>query len=84
VAGFDRSAWVGVFAPARTPRPLSLRVAAELKQVLVSGDVRATMLAGGYQPEWEAAESFAAAVRRDAVHWQSLIREADLQLEERG
>ncbi|MBB6580868.1 tripartite tricarboxylate transporter substrate binding protein [Ralstonia solanacearum] len=84
VAGFDHSAWVGVFAPARTPRPLSLRVAAELKRVLASGDVRATMLAGGYQPEWEPAESFAAAVRRDAVHWQSLIREADLQLDERG
>lgn len=83
MAGFDHSAWIGVFAPARTPRPLSLRVAAELKRALEASDVRATMQAGGYQPEWDAAEPFAAAVRRDAAHWQTLIRDADLRLGQR-
>ena len=84
MAGFDHSAWIGVFAPARTPRPLALRVAAELKRALAASDVRATMQAGGYQPEWDAAESFAAAMRRDATHWQALVREADLRLDQRG
>jgi tripartite-type tricarboxylate transporter receptor subunit TctC len=84
MAGFDHSAWIGVFAPARTPRPLALRVAAELKRALAASGVRATMQAGGYQPEWDAAESFAAAMRRDATHWQALVREADLRLDQRG
>ncbi|MEE2977107.1 MAG: tripartite tricarboxylate transporter substrate binding protein [Pseudomonadota bacterium] len=81
VAGFDRSAWIGAFMPARTPRLLSVRAAAELRRAISAGDVRATLQAGGFEPEWDAPDAFAQAVRRDATHWQGVIRQADLRLD---
>lgn len=80
LAGFDRSAWVGVFMPARTPKPLSARASAELRDALNASDVRATLRAGGFEPEWGASDTFAQAVRRDAVRWQTLVHQADLRL----
>jgi len=80
LAGFDYSAWVGVFAPARTPKPLSMRAAIELRRALTASDVRDTLRAGGFEPAWDAPDTFAQAVRRDAGHWQALIRQADLRL----
>jgi tripartite-type tricarboxylate transporter receptor subunit TctC len=78
--GFDYSAWIGVFLAARTPKPLSMRAAAELRRALTADDVRATLRAGGFEPEWDAPDAFAQAVRRDAGHWQALVRQADLRL----
>ncbi|WP_296228820.1 Bug family tripartite tricarboxylate transporter substrate binding protein [Ralstonia sp. UBA689] len=80
LAGFDHSAWIGVFTPARTPKPVAARAATELRRALTADDVRATLRAGGFEPEWDAPDSFAQAVRRDATHWQALIRQADLRL----
>lgn len=81
LAGFDRSAWIGAFMPARTPRLLSIRAAAELRRTVSSSDVRATLHAGGFEPEWDAPDAFAQTVRRDATHWQAMIRQADLRLD---
>ncbi|MEW1782544.1 tripartite tricarboxylate transporter substrate binding protein [Arthrobacter sp. NPDC080086] len=80
LVGFDRSAWVGVFMPARTPKVLSIRAAVELRRALTASDVRATLRAGGFEPEWDAPETFAQAIRRDANHWQTLVHQADLRL----
>lgn len=81
LAGFDRSAWIGAFMPARTPRLLSTRAAAELRRALTVSDVRATLRAGGFEPEWDASDTFTQAVRRDANHWQAMVRQADLRLD---
>jgi len=81
LAGFDRSAWIGSFMPARTPRSFSMRAAAELRRAVASGDVRATLRAGGFEPEWDAPDTFAQTVRHDATHWQGVIRQADLRLD---
>lgn len=81
LAGFDYSAWVGAFMPARTPKPLSMRAAAEFRRALTSSDVLATLRAGGFEPEWNASDTLAQAARRDASHWQSLIRLVDLHVD---
>lgn len=80
LTGFDRSAWVGAFMPARVPKLVSMRAAAELRRALTAGDVRATLRAGGFEPEWDAPDAFVQAVRRDASHWQTMVRQADLRL----
>ena len=66
--------------PVRTPRLLSARAAAELRQALTAEDVCATLRAGGFEPEWDAPDAFTQAVRRDASHWQAMVRQADLRL----
>ncbi|KMW44972.1 tripartite tricarboxylate transporter substrate binding protein [Ralstonia insidiosa] len=81
LAGFDYSAWVGAFMPARTPKPLLIRAATEFRRALASSDVIATLRAGGFEPEWSASDALAQAVRRDANHWQGLIRQVDLRVD---
>ncbi|WP_316856071.1 Bug family tripartite tricarboxylate transporter substrate binding protein [Ralstonia mannitolilytica] len=81
LAGFDRSAWIGAFMPARTPRLLAVRAAAELRRTLRSADVGATLRAGGFEPEWDGPDTFTQTVRSDAAHWQAVIRHADLRLD---
>ncbi|NVB61866.1 tripartite tricarboxylate transporter substrate binding protein, partial [Salmonella enterica subsp. enterica serovar Infantis] len=41
----------------------------------------ATLRAGGFEPEWDAPDTFAQTVRHDATHWQGVIRQADLRLD---
>ena len=48
--GFDVTAWFGLFAPARTPRPVIERLNTELGKILAMPDVRQKLAHHGVQP----------------------------------
>jgi tripartite-type tricarboxylate transporter receptor subunit TctC len=74
VSGMDLAVWVGVYAPAGTPRPVLERLHAELAAVVRLPDVAQKMADQGQTPIVNSPEDFAKAYRADFPKWETLIK----------
>ncbi|MGO4305104.1 tripartite tricarboxylate transporter substrate binding protein [Cupriavidus sp. RAF12] len=74
--GYAAAAWYGVMAPAKTPRAIVARLAAELDNVTNEREVRARLLAAGLTAVQDSPEAFATAIRSESIQWQVILRQA--------
>jgi len=72
---FEAQSWVGVLAPARTPRAVIQRLNAEIARVLAAPEQRERFTALGYEIVAGTPEQFGAWVRDESAKWGKLIRE---------
>jgi tripartite-type tricarboxylate transporter receptor subunit TctC len=82
VPGFELTGWLGVFAPAATPRPVIERLQAAMVQTISSPDVRERFPALGYEPVGSTPEEFSARFRHDLALYARVIREARIPLQD--
>jgi tripartite-type tricarboxylate transporter receptor subunit TctC len=81
LAGFDVSSWVGIFAPAATPRAVVERLHKELATVLQSQFVKERYATLGIEPVGNAPAEFTMQVRADLARWQTVVKAANVRLE---
>jgi tripartite-type tricarboxylate transporter receptor subunit TctC len=81
VAGWEMSAWFGVFAPRGTPAEIVQLLNRELQALLEEPKVRQRLYDAGAEPVGGTAESFAARYRADHRRWGEFIREIGLKTE---
>lgn len=81
VANMDLALWLGVYAPAGTPRPILDRLRSELKVVTAQPDVREKMLAQGQTPIVNSPDEFTANYRADYPKWDALIKASGAKIE---
>ena len=81
VADYDLSGWIGLFAPAGTPRPIVDRLNAEVTKALTSADLRSKLLDLGAEPGPMPAAEFGAWVQQEVDKWTRLVKEAGIQPE---
>src|SRR5688572_8113274 len=81
VPGFDVSAWVGVFAPARTQRAIIDKLQKEILVVLGEPAVRAGYETLGIEPAGNTPDQFAQQIRADLERWARVVKEAKITLE---
>lgn len=80
--GFGASNWNGIFAPARTPRPITDRLFAEIRKAMQHPEVRKRQNAVGIEPVGSGSPAeFAAFIRDDAARWARIIKDANVRLE---
>jgi tripartite-type tricarboxylate transporter receptor subunit TctC len=72
--GFESSAWNGLVAPAKTPRPIIERLSRELVAIIRSQEVREKMLRIYFQPVGTAPEGLANLMRSERDRWAKVIR----------
>jgi tripartite-type tricarboxylate transporter receptor subunit TctC len=75
VPGYEATIWLGLFAPAGTPREVLARLHAEVSKVLAAPDARASVAATGLEVSFSTAEDFAAYVRAEYEKWGKVVRE---------
>ena len=68
------TAWQGVVAPARTPKPIVDRLSRELVAILRGEDVREKMLRLYFQPIGTAPQGLANLMRSEVERWGKVIR----------
>ena len=73
--------WVGIAAPAATPKPIIDRLYREIGKVLATAEAREWFGAVGAEPLADAPEAFAAAIRAEHAKWGKVIREAGIRIE---
>lgn len=77
--GFEASAWIGLFAPARTPPEVTAPLQEHLRAVLQLPDVAERTTQLGATPPGMNPDAFAAFVLRDAERWRSLAERANIR-----
>ena len=82
VPGFELTGWLGLFAPAGTPRPVIERLYAAMRDTVASTQVSERFPALGYEPVGSTPEEFSARFRRDVALYARIIREARIPLQD--
>ena len=76
LAGFDLDSWIGVYAPARTPPAVITQWAQALREITQMPDVRARLIAFGFEPLGNSPAEFKARYAADYPRVAELIKTA--------
>jgi tripartite-type tricarboxylate transporter receptor subunit TctC len=74
VPGFDVVSWYGLLAPAGTPRPIVLKLNAEVKRILDSQEMRDKLTAEGAEVSPTTPEEFAAYIKTEMAKWARVVK----------
>ena len=77
--GFESSVWYGLVAPAATPRPVVVRLHAEVQKALLTPEVRERMTAVGGEVTPATTEQFGALIRAERLRYEKVVREAGIK-----
>ena len=81
VPGYEMSPWIGVFAPAGTPKAVIDRLHAEIGKVLKMPDIEKNLANQALEPSLATTEEFNARLRVDYEKYGKLIRAAGVKIE---
>jgi tripartite-type tricarboxylate transporter receptor subunit TctC len=81
VAGFEASAWDGIFVPAGTPAPIVARLNAAIRQALDDPELKAALLARGARAAPVSSESFAQLIAASAERWARAVRSSGAKID---
>ena len=79
--GFEVNSWVGVLAPAKTPRPIIDKLQKDIAAALQEQDVRERYAALGIEPVGNTPGEFGTQIRADLARWEKVVKEANIRLE---
>ena len=77
--GFEASVWYGLVAPAATPKPVVVRLHAEVQKALATPEVRERMASVGGVVLPGSSEQFAALIHADRVRYAKVVRDANIK-----
>ena len=66
--------WIGLFAPAGTPREILERLNAAVRKVMDDGDVRQRLVALGFEPGAARLDETGRYVREEIAKWARVVR----------
>ena len=78
VSGYEHSSWVGLLAPAGTPRPILARLNAEAVKAARADDTRPYLLKFGMEPVGSTPAEYAALIKREIAKWQKVVKAAGI------
>lgn len=76
VPGYEARVWIGLLAPAGTPREIVSRLNGEIGKLVRADDVRRLIAPTGMEPDPDTPEQFAAFVKADYDKWGKVVRES--------
>ena len=74
--GYEVRFWIGLLAPAGTPRPLIARLNGEIVRALQHPQARDLLAAQNLDTVGNSPEEFAAVIEKDTARWSKIIRES--------
>ncbi len=77
--GFGFSVWIGVLAPAGTPRPIIERLNTEITKIVTSAEVRERFAKQGVEVAPTTPDRFNAYLKEEVDRWGKVVREAGIK-----
>jgi tripartite-type tricarboxylate transporter receptor subunit TctC len=81
VPGFDSISWIGLLAPAGTPREIVDKIATDVRDVVAADDVRTRLSDLGGVPRTNTPAQFAQMIAADRERYARIIRERGITVE---
>jgi tripartite-type tricarboxylate transporter receptor subunit TctC len=82
VPGYEASIWLGIMAPAGTPKPIVDKLNGEINKVLALPDLKAEWAQQGAQPLNMTPAEFEAYLRKDIEKWANVIQAAGIKVQQ--
>lgn len=79
--GYELETWVGLFAPAGTPRSVVDHLSEQARRVLETPQARAAAEAAGFEARYEPPQVLAQRVQNETAHWAKVIAQAGIKPE---
>jgi tripartite-type tricarboxylate transporter receptor subunit TctC len=79
LTGFEVTNWIGVFAPAATPRDVVTRWNGEVVRVMQAPDTQARLTSEGANSPAKTPEEFGTYVRSEIAKWAKVIQQAGIR-----
>ncbi len=81
VPGYEHEPWNGLFAAAKTPKPVIARLNAEVKRILQSADIKKIFANEGADAVGNSPEEFAKVVKAEFEKWAKVIKTAGIKID---
>jgi tripartite-type tricarboxylate transporter receptor subunit TctC len=81
VPGYEATIWLGLMAPAGTPRPILEKLSAEVNQVINAPDVKENWSKLGAVPMGMTPDAFGKFVREDVTKWAKLVKDTGMKVD---
>lgn len=81
VPGYETGIWLGLMAPAGTPRPVLERLNVEVVKVLNAADVKAAWGKQGAQPIPMSIDQFDKFLREDITKWSGVVKATGMKVD---
>ncbi len=82
VAGFEAVSWVGILAPAKTPKAVIDRLHRDITAALREPDLRERFGTLGIDPVGNTPDQFAEQIKADLARWGKVVEQAKIKLEQ--
>ena len=80
VKGYQHASWVGMLAPAKTPKQVIERLHVESVKILARNEIRSSFLKQGMEAEGNTPQQFAASISREVDQWLKLVKSAGIKV----
>jgi tripartite-type tricarboxylate transporter receptor subunit TctC len=81
VPDYQMGTWWGLLAPAGTPRPIVMRLNAEVRKALALPEIQSAFAARSLEYELTTPEQFSARIRDEYDTWAKVVKEANIKAE---
>jgi tripartite-type tricarboxylate transporter receptor subunit TctC len=81
VPGYEVSAWFGLLAPAKTPKPIVDKLQQSIAAILAEPEMKARLLELGGVPGGMAPDAFGEIVRREVAKWPEVVAKTGVKVE---
>ena len=81
VPGFDVGSWVGLLAPAGTPKPVVATLNTEVVRILNLPESRERLFLMGHELQADSPEHFGAFIKSELARWAKVIRDSGAKAE---
>ena len=78
--GYEVTNWIGMLAPAATPRAIVLKLNREIVAVLDAPDMKERFRTQGVDLAGSTPEAFAAFIRSELAKWRKVVKESDAKV----
>lgn len=79
--GYEMFGWIGLMAPAGTPKAITDRISAETRKIMQNPEIRKRFLAAGMEPAGNTPAEFAAFMRKQNERYGSIVKQAHVKLD---
>ncbi len=81
VPGYETTAWYGILAPARTPRPIIDRLNATLLAVIALPEVASSLHGQSFDITTRTPEQFSALIKSELSKWERTVKASGMRVE---
>ncbi len=79
--GYDNELWWGIFAPAKTPKPVLDKLSQEIHKVLATDDMKKRFADFGAESAPTTPEGLTAIVKKEIAKWAKVVKDAQIKAE---